>query len=111
MIADELERSFYQRADRDAFPGVVLITKGSSQLFAGTYGYASCPWKTPNRLTTRFDTASVTKLFTAVATLQLIDNGLLAFEPASLRSWDCGHRHLSGGQRLSVVDPHLGHRR
>ena len=80
MIADELERYFQQRADRDAFSGVVLITQGSSQLFAGTYGYASRSWKTPNRLTTRFDTASVTKLFTAVATLQLIDQGLLAFD-------------------------------
>ena len=72
MIADELERYFQQRAERDAFSGVVLITQGSSQLFAGTYGYASRSWKTPNRLTTRFDTASVTKLFGAVATLQLI---------------------------------------
>lgn len=35
MIADELERYFQHRADRDAFSGVVLITQGSSQLFAG----------------------------------------------------------------------------
>ena len=91
MIADELERYFQQRADRDAFSGVVLITQGSSQLFAGTYGYASRSWKTPNRLTTRFDTASVTKLFTAVATLQLIDQGVLAFDTTvveSLGLWD-----------------------
>lgn len=69
----------------------MLITQGSSQLFAGTYGYASRSWKTPNRLTTRFDTASVTKLFTAVATLQLIDKGFVAFETsvvAFLGLWD-----------------------
>jgi CubicO group peptidase (beta-lactamase class C family) len=90
MIADELERYFGQRADRDEFSGVVLLTQGSSQLFAGTYGYASRSWKRPNRLTTRFDTASVTKLFIAVATLQLIDQGLLLLIPPSLRSWDCG---------------------
>jgi CubicO group peptidase (beta-lactamase class C family) len=81
MIAlDELERYFQQRAQQDAFSGVVLITQGSSQLFAGSYGYASRSWKVPNTLSTRFDTASVTKLFTAVATLQLIDRGLLAFD-------------------------------
>ena len=90
MIADELERYFQQRAERDAFSGVVLITQGSSQLFAGTYGYASRSWKTPNRLTTRFDTASVTKLFTAVATLQLIDNEYSPSIPPSLSPWDCG---------------------
>jgi CubicO group peptidase (beta-lactamase class C family) len=96
MIADELERYFQQRADRDAFSGVVLITQGSSQLFAGSYGYASRSWKTPNRFTTRFDTASVTKLFTAVATLQLIDNGVLAFDTtvvASLGLWDTAISH------------------
>src|SRR6266550_9206211 len=81
MIApDELERYMQQRAEQDAFSGVVLITQGSSQLFAGAYGYASRSWKVPNTLTTRFDTASVTKLFTSVATLQLIDRGLLAFD-------------------------------
>src|SRR5260370_13154599 len=81
MIApDDLERYFQQRAEQNAFSGVVLITQGSSQLFAGTYGYASRSWNVPNTLTTRFDTASVTKLFTAVATLQLIDRGVLAFD-------------------------------
>ena len=33
-----------------------------------------------NTLDTRFDTASITKLFTSVATLRLIDRGLLGFE-------------------------------
>jgi CubicO group peptidase (beta-lactamase class C family) len=77
---DELERYFQQRMQQHAFSGVVLITQGSSQLFAGAYGYASRSWKVPNTLTTRFNTASVTKLFTAIATLQLIDRGELAFD-------------------------------
>lgn len=80
ILPDKLERYFRQRAEQDAYSGVVLITQGSSQLFAGTYGYASRSWNVPNTLATRFDTASVTKLFTAVATLQLIDRGLLAFD-------------------------------
>jgi CubicO group peptidase (beta-lactamase class C family) len=80
LSPDELERYLQQRAERDAFSGVVLLTQGSSQLFEGTYGYASRSWNVPNTLTTRFDTASVTKLFTAVATLQLIDRGLFAFD-------------------------------
>src|SRR5438034_10922485 len=77
---DELERYMQQCAEQDNFSGVVLITQGSSQLFAGAYGYASRSWKVPNTLTTRFDTASVTKLFTAVATLQLIDRRLFTFD-------------------------------
>ncbi len=77
---DEFGRYLRKRAEQDAFSGVVLITQGSSRVFSGAYGYASRSWKVPARLTTRFDTASVTKLFTAVGTLQLIDRGLLAFD-------------------------------
>jgi len=76
----ELERYLQHRTQQDVFSRVVLLTQGSSQLFAGSYGYASRSWKVPNTLATRFDTASVTKLFTAVATLQLIDRGVLAFD-------------------------------
>jgi CubicO group peptidase (beta-lactamase class C family) len=77
---DELNRYFQQRTEQDTFSGVALITQGSSVLFSGAYGYASRSWKIPNTLTMRFDSASVTKLFTSVATLQLIDRGLLSFE-------------------------------
>ncbi len=81
MIApDELERYLQQRTEQDAFSGVVLITRSGSRLFARSYGYASRSWKIPNTLTTRFNTASVTKLFTAVATLQLIDRGAVTFD-------------------------------
>ncbi|MGZ3612190.1 MAG: serine hydrolase domain-containing protein [Ktedonobacteraceae bacterium] len=80
ISTDDLALYMQQRVEQDYFSGVVLITQGSSQLFAESYGYASRSWKVPNTFTTRFDTASVTKLFTAVATLQLIDRGVLAFD-------------------------------
>lgn len=64
----------------DKFSGVVLITQSDTQLFASAYGYASRAWKVKNTLAMRFDTASVTKLFTAVATLQLIDQQKLNFD-------------------------------
>jgi CubicO group peptidase (beta-lactamase class C family) len=80
ISSDELNRYFQQLTEQNSFSGVVLITQGSSQLFAGAYGYASRSWKVPNILTMRFDSASVTKLFTSVATLQLIDRGLLAID-------------------------------
>jgi CubicO group peptidase (beta-lactamase class C family) len=75
-----LDSYFQKRALRDAFSGVALITQGDTQTFAGAYGYASRTWKIPNTLATRFDTASVTKLFTAIATLQLIERGALALD-------------------------------
>ena len=80
MRLDDLDSYFQERARRDAFSGVALITQGPTQLFAGAYGYASRSWSVPTTLATRFDIASVTKLFTAVATLQLIERGALTFD-------------------------------
>lgn len=75
-----LDRYFQELEKQDKFSGVVLVTQGRSQLYAGAYGYATRPWKIRNTLAMRFDTGSITKLFTSVATLQLIDQGLLAFD-------------------------------
>jgi CubicO group peptidase (beta-lactamase class C family) len=75
-----LDQYFQALEQQQQFSGVVLITQGATQLYARAYGYASRSWKISNTLDIRFDTASITKLFTAVATLQLIDQGLLTFD-------------------------------
>ncbi|MEZ4859846.1 MAG: serine hydrolase domain-containing protein [Caldilineaceae bacterium] len=77
---NELTDYFQEREAQDQYSGVVLITQGDTQLFAGAYGYASRAWHVPNTLAMRFDTASITKLFTAVAILQLIEQGQLTFD-------------------------------
>jgi len=83
-LSDALHAYLTDRTAQDAFSGVVLLTRGGQTLFAEAYGYASRAWQIKNRLDTRFDTASVTKLFTAVAALQLIDQGRLSFETRAL---------------------------
>lgn len=80
MMHDALDHYFRALEQEDRFSGVVLITQGNSELYGAAYGYASHPWKIRNTLAVRFDTASITKLFTSVATMQLIDQGLLAFD-------------------------------
>jgi CubicO group peptidase (beta-lactamase class C family) len=65
------------RAERELFSGVVLIRRGEATVFSAAYGWASRRWAAPASLTTRFDTASITKLFTAVAALQLVGAGRL----------------------------------
>jgi CubicO group peptidase (beta-lactamase class C family) len=72
---ENLDQYLRQKTTGKDFSGVVLITRGSSELYAGSFGCASRSWQTQNTLDTRFDTASITKLFTAVATLQLIERG------------------------------------
>src|SRR4028118_313698 len=75
-----LDEYFRHRAAQDLFSGAVLITQGATQLYARANGYASRAWRVPNTLGARFETASVNKRFTASATLQLIDRGLLTFD-------------------------------
>ncbi len=65
---EELERT-------DQFSGVVLIAQGEKVQYERAYGYANRTWQVPNTMQIRFDTASITKLFTAIATLQLIEQG------------------------------------
>lgn len=59
------------------YTGVVLLRRGGDEAFSGAYGLASPRWRVPNTMDMRFDTASITKLFTAVAVLQLVGQGRL----------------------------------
>ena len=80
MLAERLQEILARREAESSFSGVVALIRGDAELFMGTYGYASRPWSIPNRADTRFRLASVGKMFTAVAVLQLIEGGLLAFD-------------------------------
>lgn len=61
----------------DRFSGAALIAKNGKTVFASAYGLADREKKTPNTLKTRFRLGSMNKMFTAVATLQLVQSGKL----------------------------------
>jgi len=75
----KLDQYFQDLESKNTFSGAVLITQGQKRLFSGAYGYASRSWQIKNSLDIRFDTTSITKVFTAVATLQMIERGLFEF--------------------------------
>ncbi len=64
----------------DRFSGVVGVKQGDQELLLDAFGCASRTWSIPTTVETRFDTASITKLFTAVATLQLVEQGAFALD-------------------------------
>jgi hypothetical protein len=70
-FTQELDAYFRGRVAEDLFSGAVLITRDAARLYARAYGYAGRSWRVPNTLDMRFDTASITKLFTAIVTMQL----------------------------------------
>jgi CubicO group peptidase (beta-lactamase class C family) len=78
-FCEQINKLISEKVDKDQFSGVVLIRKGSIELFSGAYGYANRSWRINNSFKTRFRIASVSKMFTAVGTLQLIETGMLSF--------------------------------
>jgi D-alanyl-D-alanine carboxypeptidase len=61
----------------DRFSGAVLVGKNGKTVFSGAYGLADREKKIKNELNTRFRIGSMNKMFTAVATLQLVQAGKL----------------------------------
>ncbi len=70
----EISDNFYKNHN---FSGTCLIKQGGTIVFSNTYGMAHKGFHIPNTLDTKFDTASVTKVFTATVILMLIEKGKL----------------------------------
>lgn len=62
----------------DDFSGCVMMSRDNVSLYEGAFGYANIPDKIPNRINTRFATASAGKVFVAVGILRLIEEGRLS---------------------------------
>lgn len=65
-----------------SFRGCVLVRRGGEELLRVCQGFRNLPDELPNRIDTRFPTASAGKAFTAVAVLQLIEQGRFALDDA-----------------------------
>lgn len=64
-------------AKDDGYSGTVLIAKNEEVLFKKAYGYANLAYNVPNQIDTKFGIASMGKMFTAVAIMQLMEQGKL----------------------------------
>ncbi len=77
----ELVTTLRKKIDEDVaagrFSGAALVAKNGKTLLGQAYGLADREKKTPNTLKTRFRLGSMNKMFTAVATLQLVQSGKL----------------------------------
>lgn len=80
MMHQPIHRLLQQMGDAGEFSGVVSIRQGDSELYAGAFGWANRAFRVPVTMTTIFGHASITKMFTSVAVLQLIEQGRLALD-------------------------------
>jgi CubicO group peptidase (beta-lactamase class C family) len=64
----------------DVFSGVVLLAKDGRALFNKAYREANKDFGIPNRTDTKFNLASLNKMFTSVAIAQLVEQGKLSYD-------------------------------
>ena len=78
--ADEIDQIFQKFYEYTAFQGAVLVADRGEVVYQRAFGQANREWSVPNTLDTRFNIASLSKQFTAVLILRLVDAGRLDLE-------------------------------
>ncbi len=84
---DALEKFIRVKVANEEFSGVVLVAHHDTIILEQAYGLANKRYAVPNQLDTRFNLASLNKMFTGVAVTQLVQRGKLALD-------DCVGKHL-----------------
>jgi D-alanyl-D-alanine carboxypeptidase len=80
QLVAALRMRLRNEAAADRFAGAVLVAHQGKAIFARAYGLADREHNIPNTLQSRFSLASMNKMFTAVATMQLVQAGKLALD-------------------------------
>jgi CubicO group peptidase (beta-lactamase class C family) len=74
-------RGYVERlAARDVFSGAVLLAKEGKPLYRAAFGEANKDFAVRNTPETKFNLGSMNKMFTAVATMQLVEAGKLSLD-------------------------------
>ncbi len=74
---DELMQLYF---DYGQFNGSVLVSEGGKVIFKKGYGMANMEWAIPNTPDTKFRLGSITKQFTAMLILQLVEENKIDLE-------------------------------
>lgn len=79
-LVRDLRRQLEQAEAEERFSGAVILAKHGRPLFLEAYGPANRAFGAVNDVNTKFNLASVAKMFTATAILQLAGEGRLSLE-------------------------------
>ncbi|MBX3243699.1 MAG: beta-lactamase family protein [Acidobacteria bacterium] len=76
----KLDVYFAELSKNDAFSGTILIAEKGRPIYQKAFGLANEDTKTPNKLSTVFELASVSKQFTAMGIVQLQKEGKVSYD-------------------------------
>jgi CubicO group peptidase (beta-lactamase class C family) len=85
QLVTALRAQLDQLSAADAFSGSVLVAKNGKVLFENAYGFADHAFSVPNKVDTKFNLGSMGKMFTAVAILQLAEQGKLSLSDTLIK--------------------------
>lgn len=94
-MPNAIEQILQQMSDAGEFSGVVSISQGDTEVVARAFGWANRAFRVPNTMDTLFAHASVTKMFTSVAVLQLIEQGRLGLDTCVVQAIGLENRAIS----------------
>lgn len=75
MVTAQLASQAEELVRQDEFSGTVLVAKGEEPIFEQAYGYAYQGYQIRNQMNTKYNIGSCTKMFTALAILQFVQEG------------------------------------
>jgi len=78
--ADKIDKLLSTYAEYGRFNGSVLVADQTGVIYKNGFGWANVEWEIPNEADTKFRLASITKQFTALLIMQLVEQGKLALD-------------------------------
>lgn len=78
--AEQMQAYLQTLLENETFSGTVLVAKGDEVLLSKGYGKAVIEYGIPNSPDTRFRIGSITKQFTSMAVMQLVEQGKIDLE-------------------------------
>lgn len=81
-VSERIDRLMQRYHSHRHFHGAVLVAEDGKVIYSKAFGLANIEDGIPNTLTTRFGLASVSKQFTSMLVLQLVESGKLSLDGA-----------------------------
>ena len=78
--ADKIDQLLRKYVEYNAFNGAALVAENGKVIFKKGYGYANFEWDIPNAPDTKFRLGSITKQFTSMLIMQLVQEGKLRLD-------------------------------
>jgi CubicO group peptidase (beta-lactamase class C family) len=108
-LIEAIDARAADRAARDRFSGAILVAQGGRVLFEKAYGLADREARRPNITGTQFRFGSMGKMFTAVAIMQLVEQGKVDLQaPVARYLEDYPNRDIATKVTVAHLLSHTG---